>query len=234
MNNVPAALEEMDRAIAKLGAKGMQIFTNVNGRPLDEPEFFRIFERMSEDLRPADLGASDAHREIRRLSFRRKKSKYEIWWLFGWPYETSAFMARMVFSGMLDKLPKLKIITHHLGAMAPFFVNRIGYGMDQFGSRTADEDYAGLLQAHEEAAAGLFQDVLRRHLGQRLRKSAIRCGLDFFGAGHVLFGTDCPFDPEGGPLFIRETIKALDGLKLKPQDRRRIYFGNALQMLKMK
>ena len=47
MNNVPAALEEMDRAIAKLGAKGVQIFTNVNGRPLDEPEFFRIFERMS-------------------------------------------------------------------------------------------------------------------------------------------------------------------------------------------
>jgi hypothetical protein len=47
MNNVPAALEEMDRAIAKLGAKGVQIFTNVNGRPLDDPEFFRLFERMS-------------------------------------------------------------------------------------------------------------------------------------------------------------------------------------------
>src|SRR4026208_509177 len=47
MNSVPAALEEMDRAIAKLGAKGVQIFINVNGRPLDEPEFFRIFERMS-------------------------------------------------------------------------------------------------------------------------------------------------------------------------------------------
>ena len=52
-----------------------------------------------------------------------QKSKYEIWWLFGWPYETSAFMARMVFSGMFDKLPKLKIITHHLGAMVPFFDN---------------------------------------------------------------------------------------------------------------
>src|SRR6185436_17625205 len=47
MNNVPASLEEMDRAIGQLGAKGVQIFTNVNGRPLDEPEFFPIFERMS-------------------------------------------------------------------------------------------------------------------------------------------------------------------------------------------
>jgi aminocarboxymuconate-semialdehyde decarboxylase len=65
-------------------------------------------------------------------------------------------------------------------------------------------------------------------------RSAIRCGLDFYGVNRVLFGTDCPFDPEGGPLFIRETIKALDGMKLKPNDRRRIYFGNALSMLKLK
>jgi len=49
-----------------------------------------------------------------------------------------------------------------------------------------------------------------------------------------LFGTDCPFDPQGGPLFIRETIKALDGLKLKKDDARRIYFGNAMRMLKLK
>jgi predicted TIM-barrel fold metal-dependent hydrolase len=47
MNNVEAALAEMDRAIGELGARGVQIFTNVNGRPLDEPEFFPIFERMA-------------------------------------------------------------------------------------------------------------------------------------------------------------------------------------------
>ena len=46
MNNVPEALREMDRAIGELGAKGIQIFTNVNGRPLDEEEFYPIFERM--------------------------------------------------------------------------------------------------------------------------------------------------------------------------------------------
>ena len=64
--------------------------------------------------------------------------------------------------------------------------------------------------------------------------SAIRCGIDFYGTKRVLFGTDCPFDPQGGPLFIRETIKALDGLRLKKDDARRIYFGNAMRMLKLK
>jgi aminocarboxymuconate-semialdehyde decarboxylase len=64
--------------------------------------------------------------------------------------------------------------------------------------------------------------------------AAIRCGLDFFGPKRVMFGTDCPFDPQGGPLFIRESIKAIDSLKLPRGERDGIYFGNALRMLRMK
>jgi predicted TIM-barrel fold metal-dependent hydrolase len=64
-------------------------------------------------------------------------------------------------------------------------------------------------------------------------RSAIRCGLDFFGTDRELFATDCPFDPEGGPMFIRETIAALDGLTLAEAERAAIYFRNALRMLKM-
>ena len=222
----------MDRAIAKLGAKGMQIFTNVNGRPLDEPEFFRIFERMSKtyDL-PIWVHPTRTAKFADYAS--EQKSKYEMWWLFGWPYETSVFMGRMVFSGMFDKLPKLKIITHHLGAMVPFLGNRVGYGMDQFGSRTSDEDYEGLRKSMKKRPVDYFK-LFYNDTSINGWASGIRCGLDFFGSKHVLFGTDCPFDPQGGPLFIRETIKALDGMKLKPGDKRRIYFGNALEMLKLK
>ena len=66
---------------------------------------------------------------------------YEIWWTFGWPYETSAAMARLVFSGLFDRHPGLKIIVHHMGAMIPYFEGRVGYGWDQLGLRTSDEDY---------------------------------------------------------------------------------------------
>jgi predicted TIM-barrel fold metal-dependent hydrolase len=161
-----------------------------------------------------------------------QSSKYEIWWLFGWPYETSAFMARMVFSQMFERLPKLRFITHHLGAMAPFFVNRIGYGMDQFGSRTADEDYESLLKKMKKRPLEYFK-MFYGDTSVNGSASAIRCGLDFFGVERVLFGTDCPFDPEGGPLFIRETIKTLERMALKPGDRRKIYFGNALNLLRL-
>ncbi|HKQ28041.1 MAG TPA: amidohydrolase family protein, partial [Burkholderiales bacterium] len=231
LNNVSASLAEMDRAIGELGAKGIQIFTNVNGRPLDEPEFYPVFERMAKKY---DLPVW-VH-PTRTAKFpdyaTEQKSKYEIYWLFGWPYETSAFMARLVFSQMFEKLPKLKIITHHLGAMAPFLVNRIGYGMDQFGSRTADEDYTGLLKRMKKRPLDFFK-MFYGDTSVNGSPSAIRCGLDFFGVDHVLFGTDCPFDPEGGPLFIRETIKALDTMSLKPGDRRKIYFGNAMNMLRL-
>jgi len=231
MNNVPEALREMDRAIGELGAKGIQIFTNMNGRPLDEPEFFPIFERMANkyDL-PIWVHPTRTAKFADYAS--ETKSKYEIYWLFGWPYETSAFMARLVFSGMLEKLPALKIITHHLGAMAPFFDARIGYGMDQLGSRTSDEDYTLILKRMGRRPVEFFK-MFYADTSVNGSRSATRCGLDFYGPDHVLFGTDCPFDPEGGPLFIREVIKAIDGLKLRDGDRRKVYFGNAIRLLRL-
>jgi predicted TIM-barrel fold metal-dependent hydrolase len=232
MNNVPAALGEMDRAIGQLGAKGVQIFTNVNGRPLDEPEFFPIFERMTtkHDL-PVWVHPA---RTAKFADYPGEpKSKYEIWWAFGWPYETTAFMARLVFSKVLERLPGLRIITHHLGAMAPYFDKRIRYGYDQFGSRTADEDYAALLKSMAKHPVEYFR-MFHGDTAVNGSASAIRCGLDFFGPKRVLFGTDCPFDPQGGPLFIRESIKAIDSLRLARGDRDGIYFGNALRMLRLK
>ena len=229
MNNVPAALEEMDRAIAKLGAKGIQLFTNVNGRPLDDPEFYPIFERC---VKQYDLPIW-LH-PVRTVKFAdypvESKSKYEIWWLFGWPYETSACMARIVFSGMLQKLPDLKIITHHLGAMAPYFDERIGLGMDQMGARTSDEDYGALLKRLGKRPLDYFR-MFYGDTSVNGSAPAIRCGLDFFGPDRVLFGTDCPFDPEGGPAFIRESIRAIDSLKLAEPVRNKVYHGNAMKVL---
>ena len=232
MNNVPAALAEMDRAITQLGAKGVQVFTNVNGRPMDDPEFYPVFERC---VRKYDLPIW-LH-PVRTSKFPdypvESKSKYEIWWLFGWPYETSACMARIVFSGMLQKLPDMKIITHHLGAMAPYFDERIGLGMDQMGARTSDEDYGALLKRLGKRPLDYFR-MFYGDTAVNGSAPAIRCGLEFFGPDRVLFGTDCPFDPEGGPAFIRESIRAIDSLRLAPAVRNKVYHGNAVKMLRLK
>ncbi|MEE8396536.1 MAG: amidohydrolase family protein, partial [bacterium] len=109
MNNPDAAVTEMERAVKELGANGVQIFTNVAGKPLDLPEFLPLFEGMAGHDLPIWLHPARAANHPDYLS--EDKSLLEIWWTFGWPYETSVAMARIVFAGLFDKFPNLKIIT---------------------------------------------------------------------------------------------------------------------------
>jgi len=230
MNNPDAALREIDRALDDLHATGVQIYTNVAGRPLDLPEYQLIFDRMAQRdlpiwLHPARPAAvADYAGETR--------SKYDMWWAFGWPYETSVAMGRLVFSGIFDRHPSLKIITHHMGAMIPFCAGRVGGGLDQLGTRSDDpEDAAALRRLRRRPL-----DYFKMFYGDTALFGAwhaMESGLAFFGADHVLFGTDMPFDPEKGPGFIRETIDALDRMRATPQEKAKIYEGNAVRMLRL-
>jgi aminocarboxymuconate-semialdehyde decarboxylase len=230
MNNPDAALVEIDRALDQLGATGVQVYTNVAGRPLDLPEYQPIFARMAQRdlpiwLHPARPAAfADYAGEAR--------SKYDIWWAFGWPYETSAAMARLVFSGLFDRHPDLKIITHHLGAMLPFCAGRVGGGLDQLGSRTDDSDDGAALARLRKRPI----DYFRMFYGDTALFGAwhaMESGVAFFGADHVLFGTDMPFDPEKGPGFIRDTIAAMERMRVGDDDKAMIYEGNARRLLRL-
>ncbi len=229
MNNVPAALDEMDRAINKLGARGVQLCTSVNGRPLDEPEFFPVFERITQK-HGMPIWMHPARPATRADYLNEPISKYEIWQVLGWPYETSVAMSRIVFSGLFDRLPNLRIITHHCGAMIPFFAGRADTLWAQLGSRTAGENYEALLKGMKHKPIEYFKmfyaDTV---LGGSA--SALRCGLDFFGADKVVFASDCPFDPEGGPMYIREGIRSIEDLNLSAADKQKIYVDNALKLL---
>jgi aminocarboxymuconate-semialdehyde decarboxylase len=59
------------------------------------------------------------------------------------------------------------------------------------------------------------------------------CGLDFFGADNVVFASDAPFDPEKGPMYIRETIKIVEQLPVSPEQREQIFWRNAAKLLKV-
>jgi aminocarboxymuconate-semialdehyde decarboxylase len=230
MNNPDAALKEVDRAVSQLGARGIMFFTNVAGKPLDLPEFLPLFDEAARrDLpiwvhpgRGADF--SDYKTE--------GQSKYEIWWTFGWPYETSVAMSRIVFSGLFDRLPNLKIITHHMGAMIPYFEGRVGYGWDQLGSRTSDEDYVGLLRSMKKRPIDYFR-MFYADTALFGALAGTKCGLDFFGVDHVVFASDVPFEPKPG-LYIRETIRCIESLDITAEEKERIYCGNARRLLHLR
>jgi aminocarboxymuconate-semialdehyde decarboxylase len=228
MNDPEAAVAEAERAVG-LGAVGAQIYTNVNGHPLDERRFDPFWAKMAELDRMIWVHPS------RSAAFpdyvTEEKSRYEIWWVFGWPYETSAFMSRLVFSGVFDRHPGLKILTHHAGAMVPFFAGRVGPGWDQLGARTPP-DRREEIEGPELAKRPI--DYFRMFYADTAvfgAAPALRCALDFFGADHVLFASDSPFDPEKGPGYIRSTIENIESLGLDDATREQLYEGNARSVI---
>jgi predicted TIM-barrel fold metal-dependent hydrolase len=230
LNDPDASVRELQRAVGDLGASGFQLFSNICGKPITAPEFLPLFETIAAYDRPIWL---HPYRGADFPDFLTEdRSQFEIWWTFGWPYDTSAAMARFVFAGYFDRFPNLKIITHHMGAMAPFFEGRIGPGWDQLGARTSDTDYSLVLKSLAKRPLDYFK-MFYADTALFGAYDATVCGLKFFGAERVLFASDAPFDPEQGPMYIRETIAIVDRLPISDDERERIYWRNAAAMLKL-
>ncbi len=229
MNHPAEAERELDRAIRNLGACTVQIYSNVAGRPLDREEFRFLFDAMAGYDLPILLHPA------RGADFpdyaTEDRSLYEIWWTFGWPYETSVAMARLVFSGVFDRLPGLKVITHHMGAMIPYFEGRVGHGWDQLGLRTTAEDYLAFRKSMPRRPLDYFK-LFYADTALFGSLAATQCGLAFFGVDRVVFASDTPFEPEPG-LYIRETADVLDRLDITAEERERIYWKNAQRLLKL-
>lgn len=226
LTDVMGSVEEAKRAIKELGAAGVQIFSPLAGRPLDEPAFEPIFAAMAQLDRPIWLHPA---RTAAMTDYpAEQKSRFEMWWCFGWPYDTSVAMARLVFSGLFDRYPNLKIVTHHLGGMIPYYDGRIGPGLDVLGSRTSDEDYSRVLPSLKRPHLDYFREFYADTAMFGGGEHALRCGFEFFGADKVVFATDTPLGP------IKPAIDALNKLDISGADRRKIFSGNAEKLLRKK
>ena len=228
LSDVDGALDEVDRAVGDLGALGVQIHTNILGAPLDEPRFEPFFAKLA-----------GLHRTVWVHPVRTPQmpdypgesaSRFGMWMAFGWPYETTVFMCRMVLAGVFQRHPDLRILTHHAGGMIPHFAERFGKGLDFSEPMGLDLDGA----SDPAARHALLIEQLKRFYGDTSlsgARSAIECGLGFFGPERLLFGTDMPFDLDGGPGYVRGAVRALDAMDLADAHRRMIYEGNARRML---
>ena len=164
-----------ERAIGTLGARGIQLFTNINGRPLSSPEFLPLFEAMARYDLPIWL---HPYRGPTTSDYASEdRSQFEIWWTFGWPYETSVAMSRIVFAGLFDRWPGAE--DHHAphgrdGAV----LRRAASARDGISSAPGPRRRRGRgAHAPAEAAGGLLPDVLRRHRAVRgLRRHGVRPG----------------------------------------------------------
>jgi aminocarboxymuconate-semialdehyde decarboxylase len=223
LGSADAGVAEAERSI-KNGALGVQIYTNVAGKPLDDPAFDPFFAAMEKLDKPIWLHPARGANFADYAS--EQKSKYEIWWALGWSYETGAAMARLVFSRIMDKYPKLKVITHHFGGVVPMLEGRIGPGWDQLGARTSDEDLTVLLKQLKKRPLDYFKHVFYADTATFSAKPAMDAGFDFYDLDKIVFASDCPFDPEKGTMYTRDTLRILEGIDLPKAEKDAIWHGN--------
>lgn len=224
LHDMDASMRELERAIGELGARGVQVFTNVAGKPLDDPEFTPLFDRMAELGLPIWMHPS---RGSDTTDYKTEdRARFETWVSLGWPYATSVAMLRLVITGLFDRHPGIKIITHHLGGIIPYHEGRMEAAFVNMGRRTKDEDYEPMRNALRRPAV----DYLKMFYGDTAMHGApnpTRCGIEFFGANNVVFASDAPFGP------IRKCIDMIDRVGLDADAKKKIFVGNAERLLGM-
>jgi len=224
MNDVDAAIDELDRCISELNLKGILLYTPINDKPLSSSEFLPIYKKMVEYDLPIWIHPHRTHMTPDYAC--EEMSKYLIYSTFGWPYETTAAMARLVFGGVLDKCPGIKFLTHHCGAMVPYFKNRIA----QF-YREADELlHANFIKKLKKPPLEYFR-MFYSDTALSGNTAALMCAYSFYGAERMLFSTDMPYDAEMGDFLIRETIRSVEEMDIPGSERKDIFENNARRLL---
>ncbi|MEM4375077.1 MAG: amidohydrolase family protein [Nitrososphaerota archaeon] len=212
-----SALEEFDRAVNELGMKAVQLYTQMGGMPIDNERFYPLFERAVKYDLPILLHPSNPP----PAQSRSYEKDYSLMLLFGWPYETTLALSRLVISGVLEKFPRLKIVSHHMGGMIAYFGGRLQIYENLAAMRGVKYPKPLL----EYFKAFYADTVLGGHL------PAAKCGYEVFGPDHIVFATDYPFGPEIGRAFIRQAINIVRELNIPEEEQSKIFHKNARELL---
>lgn len=227
MNNMEEALKEADRAIMDLGFKGIYVHSNINGKPLDSEEFLPLYEKMARYNLPIYIHPwrSDSFADYQT----EEKTKYSLVDIFGWPYETTLAMSRLVFSGIMEKYPGLKVITHHGGGMVSFYEQRI----HQHTGSAAMGANAGYLRALPKTPLDYYR-MFYADTAIEGNTPALMLAYNFWGAGHMVFGADMPLgDHYQGRRSYRQVINAIEAMDITEAEKKQIFAENALSLLRL-
>jgi aminocarboxymuconate-semialdehyde decarboxylase len=201
-----AASAELRRCSA-LGASGVMIGSNVNGRALDLDHDAGLFEAAH------DLNLAIMIHPAFPLS-NASVSEYQLTSILGFLFDTSTATLRLVLAGVFDRYPQLKLVVAHVGGLLPFIIGRI-----DFLSTQRPGGMGELAEPPSEHLRKLYVD------GVCLWPPALRLGVEFFGADHVMFGTDHPYWP------MPDAVETLAAAGLTRAEERAVGRGTALEVM---
>ncbi len=222
------AASELERAVKQLGLKGALINGHTYGRYLDHESFSVLLNKAEALDVPIYIHPTDPPKEISEIYFQDSTTLITGW---GWPVETATHLLRMIVGGVFDRHPNLKIIIGHMGELIPFCYPRLSVALS-----TGE----WLLSAQEAKTAGSrpakrmeksFDYYMKANVyvttSGVFDQPAFACALAYLGIGNLMFSVDDPFRDNF------EAMEFLDACNLSPEDKERLAFGNAAQLLKI-
>ena len=212
LNDLKASVQEFNRATHELGFAGAMLFSNVNGKALTDKEFLPLYERANERgavlyIHPVDPVGVEAMLD------------YWLMPLIGFTFDTTLAAAKIVFSGIPERFPKIRWVLGHLGGAIPYLVERLDRGFYAFEDCRKD-----ISKPPSEYLKHFYYDTVNFDVG------ALKLAIDFAGVSQILAGSDYPHQI-GSIEKMKDSIAAL---KLSNTDTEAIYGGNAAKLLGLK
>lgn len=206
------AADELERAVKELGFIGWNTHSNFGDSYLDEEKYWRILQRAAKLDVPVYLHPTvPAIPQIRTYGFAIAGTP------FGFGMETAMCMMRLIYSGIFDKHPGLKIILGHLGEVLPFLFKRIDWAY------VRPFDPAARPELSKKPSEYLKSNVFVTTSGNYY-EPAFMCTREAMGIDRILLGTDYPYED------LDESIEFIEGLPIPKEEKDKIYYGNADQL----
>jgi predicted TIM-barrel fold metal-dependent hydrolase len=224
--NPDIMLAELERAVRDLKMVGGFFVVGPTVKPPDHPDYEQLYQKAVELDVPLWVHPSRPGNYPDYVG--EPGSQWQIWQALSWLLDSSQAMVRLVFSGVFDRYPNLKLIIHHHGALIPMFAQRMQNGWDYFEQNTGVKQPTSISSPYINHFKNFYCDTAT----QGHEPLMIQMALNFFGPDRILFGSDGPMDKENGRIFTNDAIKSVEDLKLQKDVQEKIFSGNALRLLK--
>lgn len=218
----PEYVRELERCLDELDMAGVQLFSNVSGEPIDRA-YEGVFEVVADRDVPIWL-----HPQL--YKWHEWDEDFMLHKMLGWPFDTSLALARLVYSGVMNRHPNLSVIAHHMAAMIPHFQSRI----ELFHKMLTEHRDVYPYSVPETSETGSLIKTFQRFVGDTCRGGdvgVLEDGLEFFGGDGLVFATDYPFGPEEGEGFIRAEVTGIEAMDVIDAQRADIFGGNLRSLL---
>lgn len=204
-----AAAREAERAVRELGHRGVLLFSHVNGASLDEEPFLPLWERLDDLGAPVFIHPTSPH-ALARIE------EYRLAAVVGFLFDTTVAVARLIYSGVLERFPNVRLVIGHLGGTLPYLVERMDRGFE----------------AYEECRKHISRppsSYLKEHWIDTVNfnPSALQAALGVMGAGHLVFGSDFPHEVGD----VAKALGSVRGMGLSDEEESAVLGGNAARLL---